>query len=196
MGGAGILVVLRGNSGSGKSTVARVLQQRFDHATCLIVEQDHVRRKMLREREAADGLNIELIEAIAAWGLDRGLIVIVEGILNRSRYQRMLERLRGRSSSSHFFAWDLGFDETVRRHEQRPQRTEFSPEDMAEWYHGWNPLDFVHETRFDASTTVDDAVGRIAAAIALENRVDGGSGRTSGDHRADAEAGGVRRDSL
>ena len=68
MGSAGILVVLRGNSGSGKSTVARMLQQRFDRGTCLIVEQDRVRREMLRERDIAGALNIQLIEAIATFG--------------------------------------------------------------------------------------------------------------------------------
>lgn len=162
----GTLVVLRGNSGSGKSTVARMLQQRFDRAKCLVVAQDRVRREMLREREVAGGLNVELIEAIATWGLDRGLIVVLEGILNTSRYQPMLERLRSRSRTAHFFAWDLDFEETVSRHGQRPQRMDFSSEDMAQWYHGWQPLDFVDETRFDAETTADHAVERIARAIA------------------------------
>ena len=171
MGDAGILVVLRGNSGSGKSTVARMVQQRFDRGTCLIVEQDRVRREMLRERDVAGALNIHLIEAIATWGLDRGLVVVVDGILNRSRYQRMLERLRDRSSSAHFFAWDLEFAETVRRHGQRPQRTVFTAEDMAPWYHGWNPLDFVEETKFDAKTTAAAALECIATAIAADSRV-------------------------
>lgn len=170
VGSAGILVVLRGNSGSGKSTVARMLQRRFDRGACLIVEQDRVRREMLRERDVANALNIQLIEGIATWGLDHGLVVVVDGILNRSRYQRMLERLRDRSSRAHFFAWDLEFDETVRRHEQRPQRADFTPEDMAPWYHGWNPLDFVDETRFDAETTVAAALERIARAIAADGR--------------------------
>jgi predicted kinase len=161
----GTLVVLRGNSGSGKSTVARMLQQRFERATCLVVAQDRVRRDMLREREVAGSLNVDLIEAIATWGLDRGLIVVVDGILNAGRYQRMLERLCTRASAAHFFAWDLEFDETVRRHADRPQRTEFSPEDMAGWYHGWQPLDFVNETRFDVATTADQAVELIATAI-------------------------------
>jgi predicted kinase len=163
---SGTLVVLRGNSGSGKSTVARMVQRRFDRATCLVVGQDRVRREMLRERDVAGGLNVELIGAIASWGLDRGLIVVVDGILNRSRYQRMLERLRGRSGDAHFFAWDLDFDETVRRHAQRPQHTDFSAEEMADWYHGWQPLDFVDETRFDADTTAEEAVEVIATAIA------------------------------
>jgi energy-coupling factor transporter ATP-binding protein EcfA2 len=165
---SGTLIVLRGNSGSGKSTVARMVQQQFDHATCLLVDQDRVRRDMLREFDVAGAANIELIESIAGWGLDRGLTVVVEGILNAGRYQRMLERLSLRASRACFFAWDLEFDETVRRHGERPQRTEFSPDDMAEWYHGWQPLDFVSEARIGAATTADATVELIVAAIGSE----------------------------
>ncbi|MEU6585921.1 AAA family ATPase [Nocardia sp. NPDC046763] len=42
-----VLVVLRGNSGSGKTTIARAVQQRFDRAECLVVSQDMVRRIMI-----------------------------------------------------------------------------------------------------------------------------------------------------
>ncbi|MHA7247960.1 AAA family ATPase [Arthrobacter tecti] len=164
----GTLVVLRGNSGSGKSTVARMLQRRFDRGACLVVAQDRVRRDMLRERDLAGAVNSELIEVIAAWGLDRGLAVVVEGILSAGRYQRMLERLSRRASNAHFFAWDLEFEETVRRHAERPERTEFSPDDMAEWYHGWQTLDFVDEIRLDASVTPDVAVELVAAAITAQ----------------------------
>lgn len=99
MTGKGSLVVLRGNSGSGKSTVARLVQEQFERADCLVVPQDRVRRDMLRER--GDGpVNVELIEGIATWGLDRGLIVVVEGILNAATYQRMLERVAARADNA------------------------------------------------------------------------------------------------
>ena len=73
---------MRGNSGSGKSTVARALQTTFERGRCLIVAQDRIRREMLRELDIAGGQNIDLIGVIATWGLDRGMVVIVEGILN------------------------------------------------------------------------------------------------------------------
>lgn len=44
------LILLRGNSGSGKSTTARTLQQKFGHGTMLI-SRDVVRREMLYIRD-------------------------------------------------------------------------------------------------------------------------------------------------
>lgn len=43
------LIVLRGNSGSGKTAVAKELQKRFGRNTMLI-SQDAVRRDMLKEK--------------------------------------------------------------------------------------------------------------------------------------------------
>lgn len=40
------LIVLRGNSGSGKTTVARMLQRKIGYNTMLI-SQDEIRRNML-----------------------------------------------------------------------------------------------------------------------------------------------------
>ena len=40
------LIILRGNSGSGKTTIAKGLQKKFGHGTMLI-SQDIVRREML-----------------------------------------------------------------------------------------------------------------------------------------------------
>jgi adenylylsulfate kinase-like enzyme len=44
------LIVLRGNSGSGKSTVARAVRERYGRG-CALIEQDYLRRIVLRERE-------------------------------------------------------------------------------------------------------------------------------------------------
>lgn len=173
MGNLSTLVVLRGNSGSGKSTVARTVQERFPRASCLLVSQDRVRREMLNEPDVWGAANIELIETIAAWGLQRGMVVIVEGILNARRYGAMLDRLRGQTPQSFFFAWDLEFEETARRHSERLKRVNFTIEDMAEWYHGWQPLEFVDEMRFDASISADGAARTIVGLIADGNHVQG-----------------------
>lgn len=160
------LIVLRGNSGSGKTTVARAVQSRFGYAQCAVVSQDRIRRELLREPDVAGGVNIELVESIASFCLARGLVTIVEGIFNAGRYGAMLERLAGAAPRSLFYAWDLSFDETVRRHDTRPQREDFTAEEMAEWYHGWQPLPFVEEVRFDASVLLDEAVARVLRDLA------------------------------
>lgn len=91
----GPLVVIRGNSASGKSTTAVTVQRRFAHGTCAVVSQDVVRRNIVREPDEPAAFNIELIEQIAGLCLARGMVVIVEGILDADRYGAMLERLAG-----------------------------------------------------------------------------------------------------
>jgi len=137
------------------------VQRRLGRATCLVVSQDQVRREMLNEPDIAGAQNIDLIELVARWGLTRDLVVIVEGILNARRYEGMLQHLAGVASAAHFFAWDLELAETVKRHVQRAKRDSFSAEEMATWYHGWQPLAFVDETRLVATDTADDVASRI-----------------------------------
>lgn len=127
---AGVLVVLRGNSGSGKTSVAREVQRRLPRGTCAVVSQDDVRRLVLREPDEEGRFNVELIGIMAAACLARDMSVLVEGILDSHRYQWMLEQLASQAAAARFFAWDLSFEETVRRHAMRPQREESTPDDM------------------------------------------------------------------
>ncbi|MEV6275077.1 AAA family ATPase [Nocardia sp. NPDC051832] len=159
------LVVLRGNSGSGKSTVAHEVQRRFERGALLVVPQDIVRRRMLREEDKPDGSNVDLIAHIATFGLERGLIVLVEGILRASRYGPMLQRLSAVADHTLCYAYDLSFEETTRRHTTRPQSAEFGTAEMRSWYRGWDPLDFVDEVRFDATWTSAAAIDRLHSDI-------------------------------
>ncbi|WP_067488234.1 AAA family ATPase [Nocardia ignorata] len=164
------LVVLRGNSGSGKSTVARLVQERVGKGRCAVVGQDVVRRIILREHDASGAFNVTLIETIAMACLERDLTFVVESILHADRYAAMLKRLRHHASRAHFYAWDLSFEETARRHQMRPQAAEFDLDSMRSWFHGWNPLPFVDETRFDATCSTSSAVGRICSDLGPEGR--------------------------
>ena len=60
------LVILRGNSGSGKTTVARALQRKIGFNTMLI-SQDEIRRNMLWVKDGIDTkalpLMIELLKS-------------------------------------------------------------------------------------------------------------------------------------
>ena len=64
-------------------------------------------------------------------------------------------------SAARFYAFDLTFAETVRRHATRPKAGDFSAEEMAAWYHGWQPLDFVAEHRITAAEPPEEVVERI-----------------------------------
>lgn len=89
------LVILRGNSASGKSSVAAGLRERFGRGPAL-VGQDNLRRIVLceRERDRPGAANIGLIDVTARYALDAGFHVVVEGILYADRYGDMLAQLR------------------------------------------------------------------------------------------------------
>ncbi|MGN5237942.1 AAA family ATPase [Rhodococcus sp. SJ-3] len=175
------LVVIRGASGSGKSTVTKALRHRFGKAECAVVAQDNVRRTILRERDEPGGLNIDLIEMIATECMKRGRLTIIEGILDPDRYGEMLERLARSTDRSFFYVFDLSFEQTLARHATRPEAAEFSPADMGTWYRGLQLLPFVAETVFDVSWSADAVVGRIHDDLrSSTDRFGADDGRTSG----------------
>lgn len=153
-------MVLRGNSGSGKSTIALALQQTLPGPTA-ILSQDYFRRVVYREREQTSLAHAALLEVAADHCLRSGQHVILEGIFNALRYSSMLERVAGLTDDARFFAYDLTFDETVRRHAMRPKSADFTVTQMRTWYHGWQPLSFVEEKRIGPSETQEETVARI-----------------------------------
>jgi hypothetical protein len=63
------LIVLRGNSASGKTSVATGIRDRYGRGIA-IVSQDNLRRTVLRERDTPGGANIGLIDAVTRYALD------------------------------------------------------------------------------------------------------------------------------
>ena len=71
------LILLRGNSGSGKTTIARNLQSMLGNGV-MRVGQDEIRRHMLNVSDRPDNLAIELIKYITLFGIAHCKYVIVE----------------------------------------------------------------------------------------------------------------------
>ena len=134
------LILLRGNSGSGKSTTAKLLQRHFGRGT-LLISQDAVRRDMLYARDGKDSPAIPLLINLARYGSRHCETVIVEGILDAEVYAGFFEVLREEFPSVFAYYYDLPFEETLRRHETKPNRMDFGREDMARW---WKERDLLH----------------------------------------------------
>ncbi len=172
------LVVIRGNSGSGKSSVARRLREEHGRRTLAVVDQDTVRRKILREGDEPGGANIDLIALMARFSLDRGFHVVVEGILNAGRYADMLDRLhREHPGPQHWYYLDVPFEETLRRHAGRPLAAEVSAAEMAEWYRERDLLPGGRETVIGADSSLEQTVAQILADTSLADTSLGGPGR-------------------
>ena len=74
------LVILRGNSGSGKTTVARALQRKIGFNTMLI-SQDEIRRNMLWVKDGIDTKALPLMIELLKYGNEHSDIVISERAL-------------------------------------------------------------------------------------------------------------------
>ncbi|MGV9267868.1 AAA family ATPase [Kitasatospora sp. NPDC003701] len=156
-----VLIVLRGNSGSGKSSIAAALRARYGRGIAL-VGQDNLRRTVLHERDTDGAAAIGLVDTVARYALDHGFHVVVEGILSAARYGPMLGRLaadhRGRTR---LYYLDVDLAETLRRHALRPQAAEFGSEEMADWYVGGDLLPGDVERVIGQDSTLEQSVGRI-----------------------------------
>lgn len=138
------LILLRGNSGSGKSTTARLVRDTvhdYENRKVALIEQDYLRRTILKEKENAGIHNIKLIEHTTQHVLDQGYDVILEGIFIAKRYKEMLERLLRQNTDSYIYYFDISLEETLRRHITKPNAHEFGEAEMRQWY---TQQDYLH----------------------------------------------------
>jgi len=149
------LIVIRGNSASGKSTLALRLQHALGRGTANI-GQDHFRRMVLREHDVAGGTNIGFIDSSARYCLAAGWNVIVEGILIASHYGDMLRALlSSHRGPTHLYYLKVDLEETVRRHEARPLAAEVPSTKLHEWFHADDLLRQPGETVIDGGAPLE-----------------------------------------
>lgn len=161
----GKLILLRGNSGSGKSTLARRLQRELGRNT-LLIPQDTVRREMLWARDGADTAALPLLAALLQYGQDHCRTTILEGILTAAWYRPLFQEAR-RLYGENIFAYyyDLPFEETLRRHETKPNRASFGEADMRRWWREKDYIGFIPERIIAADVTLAAAAERILRDI-------------------------------
>jgi predicted kinase len=160
------LIVLRGNSASGKSTVARMVREASTRRTAL-VEQDYLRRIVLKEKENEGSNNLDLIFQTVTFALSRGYDVILEGILVFYRYGLLLRELASLCPDHHFFYFDVSFEETVRRHATKPIANDVAESTLRSWYHPRNVTGFPSETIIPESVSAEEAVALIVERAGL-----------------------------
>ena len=81
------ITILRGNSGSGKTTISKILQRNFGHNTFLI-SQDMIRREILYVKDGLNTQNVALLINLIEYGYKHCDTIILEGILNSLWYKK------------------------------------------------------------------------------------------------------------
>lgn len=155
------LIILRGNSGSGKSTVARALQRHFGINT-LMISQDNVSRDMVYALEGGDDYTQALAMYILSYGHENNPITIMDGIFKKHQYEKLLKYakdLYGDEIYAYYF--DLPFEETLKRHETRWKVKEFGKEEMKRWWKDRDFLGFISEKIITKELSKEEIVNMI-----------------------------------
>ncbi|RAS24846.1 protein-L-isoaspartate(D-aspartate) O-methyltransferase/D-alanyl-D-alanine dipeptidase [Streptomyces avidinii] len=158
------LVVIRGNSASGKSSVAQGLRDHYGRGVA-IVGQDVIRRNVLREHDTTGGANITLLGRIARHALDAGFHVVLEGILYADRYRHMITSLvRDHRGVSACYYLDVPLETTLARHASKADAAyleQVTDTHLTSWYRELDLLPGGLETVIPADSTLQDTVARI-----------------------------------
>jgi hypothetical protein len=159
------LIVIRGNTASGKTSLARELQVALGRGTANI-GQDHFRRVVLREHDVRGGDNIELIALAARHCLQIGYHVILEGILFSEHYGGMLRALLDEQAGPrHVFYLDVPLEESLRRHKRGPLGAEVTKAQIRSWYVDADHLGVAGEVVVPSGLGLEDLLHELRASI-------------------------------
>lgn len=152
------LIIIRGNSGSGKTTLAKALQQKFGPNTMLI-SQDVVRRDILKVKDGGDTKALPLLKELLKYGHDNCEIVILEGILYADWYRPLFEAAAEEYGHNIYaYYYDLDFEETLERHQTKPNRNDFGEEAMRRWWREKDYITIIPERILSKETDIQSAV--------------------------------------
>lgn len=129
------LIILRGNSGSGKTTVSKLLQEKFGRNTMLI-SHDMVRRQILHAKDAEA---LPLIMQLLKYGRQNSDITILEGI--------------------------LPVEETLQRHATKPNKADFGEQDMRRWWKEKDFINIILEKVITQNLSISDTVDMICKLV-------------------------------
>jgi len=163
------LIIIRGNSGSGKTSLAKELQQRFGTGA-LLISQDLVRRQMLNVRDGKNCPAIPLLKNLVKYGHENYEITILEGILYTGFYKPLFEEI-ARLFGDNIFAYyyDIPFEETLRRHQTKSNKDDFGEAEMRDWWIEKDYIGFISEKPIYKNESLEEVAEKIYSEVILIN---------------------------
>lgn len=166
------LIILRGNSGSGKTSVAKALQEKFGPNTMLL-SHDMIRMEILHVWGTEGIIRSEpLMIDLLRYGKKNSEITIMEGVLPADAYNRLFETAVEEYGQNIFaYYYDLPFEETMARHSTKPNRNDFGEADMRRWWKEKDFLPMISEEILYKDLNLEDAVSMIYNQVCSEKQI-------------------------
>jgi predicted ABC-type ATPase len=166
------LIILRGNAGSGKSTISAELKQKLN-GEVLYLEQDLFRLNIIKvenDENFSVRRNTQTIGAILSllnWGKDNFDYIILEGIYSVPNYIAMFDQIKLMFNQFYAYYFDLTFEETAKRHLTREKSKIFGVDTMREWFKEKNYLPQIEETKITKDQSKEEIVNMILKDIGI-----------------------------
>ncbi|WP_071131476.1 AAA family ATPase [Enterococcus timonensis] len=154
-------IIIRGNSGSGKSTVAKLLREQLQEST-IILGQDTLRREILGVKDRPENLTLKLLPDLITFGSKYFPVVIIEGIYSNQVYGPFFQQfLADHAKETLVYYYDLSLEETKKRHANRLKAQEFGDDLLKRWYLPKDYLNVPQEKMIDQKATAKELVPQI-----------------------------------
>ena len=99
-----------------------------------------IRRDMLKVKDGKNTLAVPLMKELLIYGNKHSEIVILEGIMYADWYKSLFElAVLLYDTRVYAYYFDLPFEETLKRHQTKPNCNDFGEEEMRRW---WREKDF------------------------------------------------------
>jgi predicted kinase len=159
------IIILRGNSGSGKTTISKKLQKKLGYGT-LLIPQDVIRRELLYVKDGPDTKAVDLLIQLIMYGKENCDFVILEGILNSVWYEKLFETIKYEFNNQIYaYYFDIPFEETLIRHKGKSNAHEFGETEMRKWWKEKDNINIISEQKISKDMTEDEIVNMILEQI-------------------------------
>ncbi len=129
------LIILRGPSASGKSTVAKLLKQSLENKAAYL-DFDVFRDDFLAKQGDYYLAAAKMLMTTATIALESGYDVILDGFYRMEDYPDLLPELVAKhSENNHMFYFDVSLETTIQRHSRREKSAKFGEKELREWYY-------------------------------------------------------------
>lgn len=134
----------------------------------MLISQDVVRRDILKVKDGCDTKALQLMKELLVYGNNNCDIVILEGIMYADWYKPLFELAI--TYFEHIFAYyyDLPFEETLARHQTKPNCNEFGAEAMKRWWRDKDFIGIIPETVLTREVELEDIIDLVYKEVILQ----------------------------
>ena len=160
------IIIIRGNSGCGKTTVSQLLQKQLGREI-LLIPQDVARHDMLHVKDVPGNLSIKFMKYLVDFGFQNCEYTILERILYADYYQDLFQHIINLYADQVYaYYFTAPFDVTYLRQKNRPTCNKFGVKEMREIWRDNDYLPNIKETTIDTlNMSAEKIVAKILADI-------------------------------